>query len=503
MNTALHVRMVNTQSLTIAHYVSIAIVALGIVELLPLLCILVYPNQQAYAPHFILPGLIAMVVGYLLYFASKQTLSNTGYNQTVPLNSKGAATCTLMVWLIGIALYAAPFTLSELLNPYQAIFEATSGLTTTGLSVIDVDACPRIFLLFRSFMQYLGGVGLVLVLTSIVNHAGSLKVYNIEGHTDRLLPSTAKTARAILIMYTVIICLGAAAYRVAGMPWFDAVCTAMSAVSTGGFSVHSESIAYYHSVAIEAITMVLMILGATNFLLLFMLAKGKIKAFFLHIETSVFYAIVIIASVSIALLMWFGFCLGAKTSFLDTLWSALFQVISVFTSCGFQTITSFSILSSSVLLILIALMTIGSFAGSTAGGIKIYRVCVAAKGLIWDLQERFGNKRHVSSKKINRFGRKIVCTEEQRNEAKSYIVIFMFIFMIGTFLFTLCGATLEEALFDFMSCLGNTGVGVGYLSSNSKAPELLIGATAMLLGRLEIIPVFVGLSALVPTKKKG
>ena len=131
MNTALHIRMGSTQALTIARYVSIAIVALGIVELLPLLCILVYPNQQAYAPHFIFPGLSAMVIGYLLYFASKQTLSNAGRNQTVPLNSKGAATCTLMVWLIGIALYAAPFTLSGLLNPYQAIFEVTSGLTTT------------------------------------------------------------------------------------------------------------------------------------------------------------------------------------------------------------------------------------------------------------------------------------------------------------------------------------------------------------------------------------
>ena len=133
-----------------------------------------------------------------------------------------------------------------------------------------MDTCPAIFLFYRSLTCYLGGVGLVLILTCVVSQTGGLGVYNAEGHTDHLLPSAAKTARLILLIYTGLILGGALAYGLAGMTPFDALNISMCAVPTGGFATHSESIAYWHSPLIDGITIVLMIAGGTNFLLLFL-----------------------------------------------------------------------------------------------------------------------------------------------------------------------------------------------------------------------------------------
>lgn len=474
-----------------SRYLGAASIALGAVELLPLSCILFYPDQQPFAPFFIFPGLGAMVAGYLLLISTKTAGDADPRNSC--LSMREAAACTLTVWMFGILLYTIPFVLSGLLSPSLALFEVTSGLTTTGLSVVDVDSCPVIFLSYRSFMQYLGGVGLVLVLACVIGHNSNLRVYNLEGHTDRLLPGTARTARTILVLYTTIIALGALAYHLAGMTWFDALNTAMSSVSTGGFCTHSASIGYFNSPAIEAITVVLMLLGATNFLLLFLLLRGRLQACLSHIETPAFYGVVTATTLLIALLLVFGGDSGSETSVPHALRIALFQVVSVITSCGYQTVPSFFELSPSILFILTALMFVGSYAGSTAGGIKMYRIIIATKGLLWSLQERYGNKHRICSRKINRFGKRVPCSKQDVADAKTYMVMYVAVFVIGAFTFTLCGASLQQAVFDFASCLGNTGVGIGFLSSQSGPVELMVGCMGMLLGRLEIVPVFVGL----------
>ena len=479
-----------------SQYLGAAAIAMGAVELLPLSCIFFYPDQQSFAPFFIFPGLGAMVAGYLLLISAKGTKAEPNPRKS-SLSMREAAACTLSVWIFGILLYAIPFVLAGLLSPSLALFEATSGLTTTGLSVVDANSCPAIFLLYRSFMQYLGGVGLVLVLACVIGHNSNLRVYNLEGHTDRLLPGTARTARAILILYTTIISLGTIAYHLAGMTWFDAVNTAMSSVSTGGFCTHSESIGYFNSPVIEAITVVLMLLGATNFLLLFLLLKGQMRACLSHIETPMFYGVVTATTLLITFLLVLGADSGSETSIPQAFRIALFQVVSVITSCGYQTIPSFNYLSPSILFVLTSLMIVGSYAGSTAGGIKMYRVSIAAKGQLWSLQERYGNKHRICSRKINRFGKRVSCSEQDVADAKTYMVMYVAAFASGAFAFTLCGASLQQAVFDFASCLGNTGVGIGFLSSQSGPVELMVGCMGMLLGRLEIVPVFMGLCTML------
>ena len=142
-------------------------------------------------------------------------------------------------------------------NFTQAVFECTSGYTTTGLSVVDVSKCPKIFLLYRSVMLFVGGIGLVLVLTCAVSDRYGLRLFNAEGHTDKLLPNLKKSARVILSIYSVYIILGIIAYVIAGMPLFDAINHSIAALSTGGFSTQKESLLAYHSIPIDIITDVL------------------------------------------------------------------------------------------------------------------------------------------------------------------------------------------------------------------------------------------------------
>lgn len=194
----------------LARYVGVAVMFVGLAGLAPLAVLPAYPDEVALAPCFIFPGIGAAMAGYLVYFASPDPAPGAR------LTRGQAAACTVLVWVLAIAVYALPYVAAGLLSPVQAVFESTSGLTTTGLSVVDVDTCPAIFLFHRSLTCYLGGVGLVLILTCVVTQTGGLGVYNAEGHTDHLLPSAAKTARMILLIYNGLIIAGAVAYWAAG-----------------------------------------------------------------------------------------------------------------------------------------------------------------------------------------------------------------------------------------------------------------------------------------------
>ena len=338
----------------VAGYAGLALVALGAALLVPLAVLPFYPQETGLAPGFIFPGVCAMLVGYLVYFFGARDAA------ALTLSRAEAAGVTVIIWISAIAVFAVPLVLSGVLTIPQAIFEATSGLTTTGLSVVDVAACPRIVLMHRGMMHYMGGVGLILVLTCIVSDSHGLKMYNAEGHTERLLSSTAGSARMVLVLYTGIILIGTVAYVIAGMPVFDAINISISAVSTGGFAVRPDSLASYGSIAIELITIILMIAGATNFLLNFMLLQGRFRAFARHAETAAFLGIIIAATAVVAALL---FACGMEPTVPEALRVALFQTVSVMTSTGLQTIPDFGQLVPSILYVLVFLMIVGGEAG--------------------------------------------------------------------------------------------------------------------------------------------
>lgn len=182
----------------------------------------------------------------------------------------------LFAWGSGVVAGAVPFVMGGQLSVVQELFEAVSGWTTTGLSAMDVTHTPMIFLFHRSFMQYCGGLGFIMMMLIFISNKQSMNLYSAEGHPDKIMPNIKKTARAIFIVYNAFLVIGSIAYRLAGMDWFDSICHCMCSLSTGGFSTKLASIGHYDSVAVEAITIVLMLIGTTNFAALIVEMAGML-----------------------------------------------------------------------------------------------------------------------------------------------------------------------------------------------------------------------------------
>jgi len=254
-------------------YVGLFMMLIGIILLVPLLVIIFYHEDLQYAKDFLIPGVSSIFVGFFLFlFVFKKDRQNLGKGSDVAL--------VLVIWLLAITISAFPFMLTGKYDFTQAFFETTSAYTTTGLSVVDVSNTPHIFLFYRSFMLFVGGIGLVLILTSATSDSRSMNIYLIEGHNDKLLPNLIKSSRLILSIYFGYVVLGVCLYLLAGMNLFDAINHSMAALSTGGFSTNLNSIGGYNNIWIEIVTVFLMILGSTNFIIHYFLIKRKFKKFF-------------------------------------------------------------------------------------------------------------------------------------------------------------------------------------------------------------------------------
>ncbi|MDY4221218.1 MAG: potassium transporter TrkG [Candidatus Faecousia sp.] len=190
-------------------------VMIGLLVIAPVAILPFYPRDIGYAIYFLLPGLLSILAGGLVcvfgkretYFSSDRQKAQRHSNITV-----------LFTWFWGIGVGAMPFFLSGQLSVVQSLFESVSGWTTTGLSVMDVTNTSHIFLFYRSFMQYCGGLGFVMMMVMLVSRKRSMDLFNAEGHPDKLMPNLKQTAQTIFEMYIIFLILGTAAYVVCGMP---------------------------------------------------------------------------------------------------------------------------------------------------------------------------------------------------------------------------------------------------------------------------------------------
>lgn len=465
----------------VAGYLGIVAMMVGCIVLLPLVFLLPYPEEMPYAVDFIAPGAASITIGYLLSFLIKGRVRGR-------LHKHQDSVIVVATWIIAILVSAVPFMLTGRYNFTQAVFETTSGFSTTGLSVVDVGSCPRIFLAFRSIMLFFGGVGLVLVMTSVLSDRYGMRLYTAEGHNDRLIPNLLKSARTILAIYSGYIASGTLLYIIFGMGWFDALNHSIAALSTGGFSTRAESIGYFKSFPIEVVTIALMILGSTNFLVHLLIMKGKLSGWLRHAETKLFLVLIALtAPVVCASLVG-----GVSATLPQAARVALFQTVSALTTTGFQTTPSFASWPSSAVFILIVLMLIGGGAGSTAGGIKQTRVAIILKSILWDLRSKFNHKRIIRADTIHHFGVKDIVSDEDKFQAGLFVLVYLALFALGTLAFSLFGYSIQDSAFEFASALGTVGLSVGVTGANAPAGVLWIGTVGMFLGRLEIYVVFMG-----------
>lgn len=185
-----------------------------------------YPEDFKYIPSFLLPGLVSAVLGIIIGFVTRST------NNDETFTTKRGSVTVLFIWLYSFFIGALPFVLGGQLTFVQALFESVSGWTTTGLSTMDVREVPKIYLFYRSFMQYCGGLGFVMVMVMLIQGKQAMSLFSAEGHSDQLVPNLGKTARTIFLMYMMYLLIGTGGYVIFGMSVFDAVNHAMCALST-------------------------------------------------------------------------------------------------------------------------------------------------------------------------------------------------------------------------------------------------------------------------------
>jgi trk system potassium uptake protein TrkH len=474
-------------------YLGLFMMMIGVIILLPLVVLIFFPEEIENAKYFIVPGVISIVLGYFTHFFI------LGKSQE-RLEKYQDAVLILLIWLIAIFISSFPFLLTGNYNFTQSIFETTSGYSTTGLSVVDVSTSPKIFLMYRSLLQFIGGVGLVLILTSALSDRYGMRLYSAEGHNDKLLPNLARSARCILSIYFVYIIIGSLLYILFGMSFFDAINHSIAAVSTGGFSTKVNSIAFFQSLPIEVITIILMLLGNTNFFVHLFLIKGRLKNAIKHIELKF---LVILAVVFLPLMIW-SIIINFNGSLGEAIGVGVFQFVSGITTTGFQSVDSLLILPNFTLVCVIILMIIGGGIGSTAGGIKQYRVVLAIKNLYWNFRDRITHRNMIRSNYINKFGKVIEVSNQDIIDTNSHILVYLLTLIIGTLVFTAYGYSLQESLFEFSSALGTVGLSIGLISYNS--PPLILWTTniGMFMGRLEFYVVFVAIAKIFMdiTKRK-
>lgn len=472
-------------------YLGALLMFIGGITLLPLLSLLFFPQDYAEAFCFILPGVGAIICGYLLFFHIRgKEKGKLLYNQD--------AVIVVGCWIMAIFVTALPFVLSGKYNFTQAIFETTSGWSTTGLSVVDVEQTSHLFLVHRTTILFFGGIGLVLVMLSVLSDTYGMRLYHAEGHADRLLPNLLKSARLIIGIYSGYILGGIALYMLCGMSGFDAFIHSVGALSTGGFSSHAQSIGYFQSAAIDYITILLMLLGNVNFLAHLFLVRGKCKRFFHYCEVK--FSLLLLACVTPILMYFFIQCLDIGIH--DGFRIALFQAVSALTTTGFQTVDSFPQLPSIILFLMILLQLIGGGSGSTAGGIKQYRICVLMKGLLWSIRDRMYPQNRIHAHKIAKVDQDAQLTKEEISSTGIYVFLYLILFFLGTAILNGYGYSIQDAMFEFSSALSTVGLSAGIMTFHAPLGVLWTGIAGMFIGRLEIYVVFLAVIRIYSDRKK-
>ena len=467
---------------------------IGLLLLAPLLVIPFYPEDARFASAFLIPGGASILLGALM--CAKKNAATA----SASAEAHRGNLLVLYIWAYGCLAGALPFVLGDRLSFVQGLFESISGWTTTGLSVMDVSVTPHIFLFYRSFMQFCGRLGFVMIMMAFVQGRMGMVLYSAEGHPDKLMPTLRQTVRAIVLMYLSFLIAGVAAYAACGMPLFDAILHAMGALSTGGFYNRADSIGAYHSAAIEGVSIFLMLVGATNFAILLLMVRRRWQDALRCGEVRFLGALLAIFVPLTAISLATGLYMTAG----EALRQALFNIVSALSTTGYSTI-SYAGWPQAAIGIMILMMLIGGGTGSTAGGIKLSRALILSKCAAGQLRSRLSPEHAVRTPHYYRAQGRTVIDHRLLSATAGFVATYLTVFVAGTLLITVTsGATLTEAMFEFASSLGTVGLSIGLTGPATNAATLLVEIAGMLLGRLEIFIVFTGVgSALLLLRQKN
>ena len=468
---------------TIFFSIGVLLSILSTFMLIPFLVQVLY-NEKNDA--FISSAFITLFIGILLLLTNRE--------EEKKLNLQQAFLLTTLSWL-SIAIFGSlPFILSNLnLSFVDSFFESMSGITTTGSTIIqNLDSTPKSILIWRSLLQWLGGIGVIVMTITILPllNIGGMQLFRMESSdtTEKILPKTRAVTFLISIIYLVLTLLCGFSYWVFGMNVFDSIAHAMTTIATGGFSTHNDSIGYFQNPKIEIVSIIFIILGSIPFITYLKFLKGNKKIFFNDVQVKGLIYLLVLSVITMFLYLFLN---NTEYSFLENLRVSTFNVVSILSGTGYVT-SDFSLWGKFPLIFFLFLMFIGGCAGSTACGIKIFRVQILYQFILNQL------------KKII-YPRGIFLIKYDKNNIDdkflssiiSFIFLYIIIFFIITALLSLNGLDLMTSISAAATSISNVGPGLGeIIGPNGNFSQLSniskwILSFAMILGRLELFAILV------------
>ncbi len=461
--------------LIIARSMGLLMIGIGFLCLVPIAVDLIYFEFNALC--YLVPSLISILIGFVCI----KVLDKYDIHK---MRLKHAMVISSLSWLwAGLVCGIILYSITDI-GFVDSIFESMSALTGSGITIYpDVEILPHSVLFFRGFQQWIGGLGVVVMVISVLAKPGSVsnKLYQSEAREDRIKPSTKATIKQTIKIYFIFTIFGIILYLIAGMPFFDSICNTFSIISTGGMSIKNANIGYYQSELIYFITIFLMILGATSFLVHYNFIKTRGKSLVHDLQFKVMISLIAIATLLIYL-----------TSYIVPM-DILFVVVSAITTTGasIQSSTVMGAWPPFTIFVIMMLMLIGGSTGSTVGAIKLMRVIAFCKGIYRNSREIWSPKGSVVPlERANKY-----ISEKVVEQSGNYITLYFILILITWSLLCLYGHDPLNSLFFTFSMQGNVGLEIGQMSQNLELPLKIIGIFNMWTGRLEIYPVLITLRA--------
>ena len=457
-------------------------IVLGVSMIIPVIIQIIYNQLDS---SFIGAGIITIIFGVLFFLAN--------LNHDKKLTLQQAFLLTALSWL-SIAIFGSlPFIFSNLqLTITDAFFESMSGITTTGSTIIkDLSITPKAILFWRAILQWLGGIGIIVMAITLmpIMNVGGMQLFKISSNdtAEKILPKSKEIALRLILIYSFLTLLCSFCYKVFGMNYFDSLTHSMTTIATGGFSNYNESIGYFKSASIEITAIIFIILGSIPFIAYIKFLNGNKKIFISDSQIKLFIKIIIASIVILFIYLIF------KNNSFDyiQLRSVAFNVISILTGTGYVT-QDFDNWGGFPLFFFIILMFIGGCAGSTACGIKIFRVQILYLFLINQLKKIIYPRgvfilKYDENNIDNKFTASII----------SFIYLYVIIFFVITALLSLNGLDFVTSISGAATSISNVGPGLGStIGPNGNFSELSdfskwILSVAMILGRLELFAILV------------
>jgi trk system potassium uptake protein TrkH len=395
-------------------------------------------------------------------------------------------------WMAAGVFGALPFWIGLDVSFVNAVFESVSGFTTTGSSILtDIESVPKGLLFWRSFIQWLGGMGIIVLSIAILPFlgVGGMQLYKAEVPSpvvDRLKPHIRDTAKVLWKVYVLFTLLQVALLMAGGVSLFEAVCHAFTTLPTGGYSVWNASVGHFSSIYLEVVFIAFMLLSGINFTLHYQLLRGEPLAFWRDRECRFFLGIVLIFT---AFVTWdlYG---AVYEGIAPALRYAAFQVVSIVTTTGYVT-ADYEVWPGASQIVLLLCMFVGASAGSTGGAMKCLRLIIAFK---YCYREIFMLVHPHAVSRI-KLGRKVV-PEEVARSVLGFLALYVSLFAFGTLLVSATGVDFATAIGAVATTLGNTGPGFGSVGPSENFAHIPVTGKwiliwCMLLGRLEIFTVII------------